>query len=191
MSQVRTTEHSPTPTMTATGTVTANQSDSSDSESTNQNDIRQEKLRFYRMKKQGEHTVKTILLQDKDTRTDSETFYLRMHLKVNVPFFAFYDGIILKRIVNCLKQREYKPGDMIIRKGDIGEEMYINIVGDVGIYLDEKLTSCAAVLRENKVFGESSLQTSEERTAFVIAHTKCTCLVLSKADFNEQVFHVE
>lgn len=41
--------------------------------------------------------------------------------------------------------------------------MYLLIDGEVGIYIEESLTNCIAVLKENKVFGERALETDDKR----------------------------
>ena len=93
-----------------------------------------------------------------EDRTQEQSFYLRMHLKSKVPFFANYIGTVLENICRVLKQRVYKKDQRIVRKGDYGEEMFVILTGEVGIYLDKNITNCAVTLKENQVFGEASLQ---------------------------------
>ena len=59
-----------------------------------------------------------------------------MHLKSKVPFFGNYLGSVLENICRVLKQREYSRGNVIVRKGDVGNEMYVILLGEVGVYLD-------------------------------------------------------
>ena len=44
-----------------------------------------------------------------------------------------------------------------MRKDDIGDEMFVILVGEVGIYLDNRMDHCVVALKENQVFGEQSL----------------------------------
>ena len=44
-----------------------------------------------------------------------------------------------------------------MRKGDIGTEMFVVLIGEVGVYFDDKLEHCILELNENKTFGERSL----------------------------------
>ena len=45
-----------------------------------------------------------------------------------------------------------------MRKDDYGDEMYVILVGEVGVYLDKRMETCAVLLKENQVFGEASLK---------------------------------
>lgn len=52
-----------------------------------------DKLKFTRMQKTKEMTVRGILLQSKTgDRSSLQEFFLRMHLSMNVQFFANYNG---------------------------------------------------------------------------------------------------
>ena len=98
-----------------------------------------EKLRFTRMQKMNEHKIKDILKISPDKRDSGQNFYLRMHLQQNVPFFANYSGETLANICNELHQRVYDKGECIFKKGDFGDELYVVMVGEVGVYVDEAL----------------------------------------------------
>ena len=54
-----------------------------------------------------------------------------------------------------------------MKKGDEGDCMYILITGEVGVYIDEEMKNCIAVLSVNKVFGERALETDDKRYIFV------------------------
>lgn len=143
------------------------------------------------MMKSGSYSVKQILKTEVHDRTENEKFFLRQHLKLNVPFFGNYEGSILNNICNQLHQRMYNKGEVIVRKGDVGNEMFVILVGEVGVYFDDDLKHCIVELNENKTFGDRSLQNEEVRSAHIVAHKVTVCLVLSKTDFYEQVFHIE
>lgn len=52
-----------------------------------------DKLKFTRMQKNKEMTVRSILMQCKNgDRSSQQEFFLRMHLSMNVQFFANYNG---------------------------------------------------------------------------------------------------
>ena len=69
--------------------------------------------------------------------------------------------------------------------------MFVIMIGSVGVYMDNELDNCVVELKANSTFGERSLQTTDRRSANVIAHKATVCLVLSKDDFYNQVFHIE
>ena len=100
-----------------------------------------------------------------------------------MPFFANYSGATLANICNQLHQRVYDKGEIIIKKGDFGDELYVVMVGAVGVYVDDNLQQCIVELTENKTYGERSIQQPEVRQANLLAHRVTVCLVLKKADF--------
>ncbi len=109
---------------------------------------------------------------------------MRMHLQVTVPFFANYSGKTLADICGQLHQKVYAKGEIIFKKGDYGEELYVFMVGEVGVYVDDDLEQCVVELTEGQTYGERSLQVPELRQATLKAHRVTVCLVLKKLDFH-------
>ena len=79
---------------------------------------------------------------------------------------------------------------LVIKKGDEGDCMYIIFSGEIGIYtgVNDFEDKCAAILKDNKVFGERAMETDENRVATVIAHAKTICLMLLKKDLKEIIY---
>ena len=50
----------------------------------------------------NEHKIKEILKVPTKERNSGQSFFLRMHLQQNVPFFANYGGSTLMNITNQL-----------------------------------------------------------------------------------------
>jgi CRP-like cAMP-binding protein len=86
------------------------------------------------------------------------------------------------QLAMVLKPDVFAPGDFIIRKGDVGQEMYFVVGGDVDVLDGDKVL---ATLGPGSNFGETSLLLSETRTASIRAKTYCDLFVLDKADFNK------
>jgi glucose-6-phosphate 1-dehydrogenase len=105
----------------------------------------------------------------------------------SVPLFQGGDPVFLRNLAMMLKPVVFSPGDAIIRKGDMGSEMYFICRGQVEI-LDEtgKLLN---TLGEGDFFGEMSLLFSRPRTASVRARATCDLFVLDRADFNGVLNH--
>ena len=99
-----------------------------------------------------------------------------------VPLFSACDAIFQHNIAMALKPEVYAPGDLIVRKGDIGREMYVLVNGEVEV-LDRDGTALAT-LGAGSFFGEISLLLSEPRTASVRAREYCDLFVLDQRDFN-------
>lgn len=66
-------------------------------------------------------------------------------------------------ICDQLHQRVYDKGEIIVKKGDFGDELIVVMVGEVGVYFDDALLQCVVELTENKTYGERSIQQPEVR----------------------------
>jgi glucose-6-phosphate 1-dehydrogenase len=99
-----------------------------------------------------------------------------------VPLFQECDAIFQHKLALVLKPIVAAPGEMIIRKGDTGNEMYFLVRGEVEVLgADGKVI---ATVGPGGFFGETSLLLSEPRNASIRATTQCDLFVLDKADFN-------
>ena len=92
---------------------------------------------------------------------------------------------LIKDLSSVLSQAIYLPGDFIILKGDIGEEMYFIAEGSVYILAADKRTVLNTLSR-GSYFGEMAIfLDSNKRTAYVQAETFCNILILSKRDVDK------
>jgi glutaminase len=90
---------------------------------------------------------------------------------------------MLARLEAVLEPRQYAPGEVIIRRGDRGDEVYLLMRGQVSVTLDlpnGQLTRLST-LSPGMTFGELALVDRSPRTADVRAHKAVECLVLSAA----------
>ena len=80
--------------------------------------------------------------------------------------------------------REYKKGDVIIREGDLGREMFIIKSGSVDVVKrdDDKLI-VLATLERGDFFGEMAILENVSRTAMVIARETTSLIVLNIGSF--------
>jgi glucose-6-phosphate 1-dehydrogenase len=99
-----------------------------------------------------------------------------------VPLFKDGDLLFLEQIILALRARQVAAGEAIIRKGDIGRELYLVARGEVDV-LDD-VGSVISVLKDGDIFGEIGVLLSKPRTANVRAKTSCDLFVLDKADFS-------
>ncbi len=81
----------------------------------------------------------------------------------------------------ALKPVVFQTGDLVIRKGEIGRELYLIAFGEVEVLDDSGHVT--ATLGEGDFFGEISLLTSAPRNATVRAKSYCDCFVLDKSEF--------
>jgi glucose-6-phosphate 1-dehydrogenase len=98
-----------------------------------------------------------------------------------VPLFQECDSVFLHSLAMMLRPIVYSPGEYIIRKGDMGREMYFICRGQVEVL--DGAGKLLNTLDEGNFFGETSLLLSQPRTASIRAATSCNLFVLDKSDF--------
>jgi glucose-6-phosphate 1-dehydrogenase len=99
-----------------------------------------------------------------------------------VPLFRGGDPLFLSQVGTALRPRAVSAGEIIIKKGDPGSEMYLICRGEVEVL--DRAGKVLAMLRDGDCFGEIALILPEPRTANVRAKTLCDLFVLDKADFS-------
>ena len=95
----------------------------------------------------------------------------------------------LEKIVSKLKEKKVKAGDLIVKEGDIGDEVYIIKQGSVRVLKNTLENDTYTVItlssNENIFFGELALVDNDTRSASVMAETECDLLVFSRDSFNK------
>jgi glucose-6-phosphate 1-dehydrogenase len=99
-----------------------------------------------------------------------------------VPLFKDGDMLFLEQVIMALRSQQVARGELIIKKGDIGRELYLLARGEVEVLDDAG--KVIKVLRDGDVFGEIGVLMSTPRTASVRAKTGCDLFVLEKSDFS-------
>jgi len=99
-----------------------------------------------------------------------------------VPFLAGADPVCLHNLSLMLQPLACAAGEVLVREGEVGTEMYVVGRGRVEVFdrAGKVLTTCG----EGDVFGELSLLHHRPRAASVRAVTPCDLFVLHKADFD-------
>lgn len=80
-------------------------------------------------------------------------------------FFKTFDEESVKEILNVLQLAEYPPGELILRKGEPGKNLYIVGSGKVEVLAEDGVR--IAVLGKGEVFGEMSLISGDPVAATV------------------------
>jgi glucose-6-phosphate 1-dehydrogenase len=99
-----------------------------------------------------------------------------------VPLFKDGDMLFLEAVIMALRSKQVSSGELVIRKGDVGRELYLIARGEVEV-LDD-VENVIKVLRDGDIFGEMGLLMSTPRTANVRARTSCDLFVLDQASFS-------
>jgi glucose-6-phosphate 1-dehydrogenase len=100
-----------------------------------------------------------------------------------VPLFQGSKPVFLQNLAMMLRPVAYPADSFIIRKGDIGREMYVICRGQVEVL--DGAGKRLATLGDGDFFGELSLLRSEPRSASIRAVTDCDLFVLEQRDFND------
>ena len=87
----------------------------------------------YRCMHHNESTYRSLL--------DGLSLNLSLELKLfmyrkmirEAPFFQGFPKTALHELVHCFQEAVYSPGDLIIRKGAIGEEMFFIVKGTIEV----------------------------------------------------------
>ena len=98
-----------------------------------------------------------------------------------VPLFKGVEDIFVRQLVKFVTLDFYMPDEYIIRKDDVGKEMFFIQRGVCHVLADDELTPLFT-LPTGSFFGEIALVLSERRSASVAAGTACDILVLHRRD---------
>lgn len=102
---------------------------------------------------------------------------------VRLPLFQDIPEQDLSVILKTGEVQVFPPGEIILRQGDLGSEMYILLTGQVEV--DRRLGGhgprfLRLVLEAGEFFGEMGLLEAKARTATVVAIEHTECLVLNR-----------
>jgi len=88
----------------------------------------------------------------------------------------------LLRVMQAAEIREYRAGDIIMREGDKGDELFIVLTGKVSVVRGE---ATLAHLGPGEHVGEMALVRAVPRSASVIAEVPAELVVIKRSDFFE------
>jgi glucose-6-phosphate 1-dehydrogenase len=100
-----------------------------------------------------------------------------------IPLFASMSPVFLNKLAMILKPAQVSAGDLIVRKGDFGEVMYVICRGQAEAA--DETGKLLMTLDEGNYFGELSLLETRPRSATVRAVTHCDLFTLHKTDFDK------
>jgi CRP-like cAMP-binding protein len=99
----------------------------------------------------------------------------------DIDFLALLDAPSLHSLAEQAQKRVYLPGELVVREGEPGEELFVVMEGeaDVLIKTGEQSTHVATI-KKGQFFGEMSLLTGAPRSATVQANSQLTVAVVGK-----------
>ena len=114
-------------------------------------------------------------------------FTVTWQLLVDVPFFQQLMAPRIADLVRVLRPRFAQTDEIIVRKGDEGDSMFIIASGEAEVELGAGHEPI--ILGPGQFFGELALIERTTRTATVRAIDECKLLELSGKDFHELMRH--
>lgn len=96
-------------------------------------------------------------------------------------FFRGAPGGFLRRLLQEMVEATFCPGDVVIRCGDIGDQMYFVVKGRLDV-LSAMGVSIGKIC-ENQYFGEIALMISTPRQVSIRAATYCLLALINRATF--------
>ena len=100
----------------------------------------------------------------------------------NISIFESLDKISKYNVAQKLKKKEFPANTKIIKKGEVGDTLYI---------IKEGIVSCRIGVKEirklsnNEYFGQNAILVEVKRGADIITLQKCICYEISKNDLKE------
>lgn len=127
-----------------------------------------------------------INAQSEARQLESE-FLIRRDALMHVDFLSALPNEALQKLAELSETRLYGPGEIVIRQGEAGNELFVIRKGAVEViaHASEQKDVVVARLEESKFFGEMSLMTGAERTATVRALEPCEMIVVGKTAFQQ------
>ena len=111
---------------------------------------------------------------------------LDLYLKAitSVPMFANKDANFTRLLSTVMQPMTVREGEYIVRKGEIGEEMFFLFQGQVDV-VSEDARVVFASMHSGSFFGEISLLFRCPRTASIRAAVNCDLFTLTKAHLDK------
>lgn len=134
----------------------------------------------------GKDNITTVVVRVGDGQGGDPAQAKRLALKrdvlANMPLFSRLSERELLRVMQAVQVREFKDGDVIIREGDKGDELFIVLEGKVRVSRGEQTLTH---LGPGEHVGEMALIRSVPRSANVTAVGPAELIAIRRADFFE------
>lgn len=104
----------------------------------------------------------------------------------NHPYFSYLIETEQKEFASIFSVESFKKDELIFKKGDLGDRLFIVKEGMVRIFIvDRDNEETIAIMKQGDIFGELSLYDTQPRSAFASALTSTTLLAISREKFDE------
>ena len=112
----------------------------------------------------------------------------RIEALKRLPLLAGASPAGLAEIAEKVTEKEFQPGEVLVRQGELGNSVYFIVSGRCEVRRGTKgVEHVLAILKEGNFFGEIAVLDPDPRTATVAALEPVKTLVLSAWEFREAV----
>ena len=103
-----------------------------------------------------------------------------------------FEGLTVSELAavgSVTEEVQFQPGEVVIKRGEMGETMYLLIKGEVSVHIGDTSGNEIEVdrIKAGDYFGEMALFEDVPRSATIRTETESRLLVLHKQEFNEIV----
>ncbi|MBI2391397.1 MAG: Stp1/IreP family PP2C-type Ser/Thr phosphatase [Deltaproteobacteria bacterium] len=133
----------------------------------------------------GKDNVTTILVRVEGSEADkarARRLAQKREILAKMQLFSRLTERELLRVMQAAEIREYRAGDVIMREGDKGDELFIVLSGKVAVVRGE---ATLAHLGPGEHVGEMALIRAVPRSASVMAEVPSEMVVIKRSDFFE------
>ncbi len=130
-----------------------------------------------------EHNKTDISIHESSDAILSDELNSMMHLVSGFAFFKSIDQNSLDKVVQFFRLKTFAPGDIIMRKGEIGGNFFIIASGSVNVINEGGIA--ISTLSKGDVFGEMSLICNEKVSATIQVKDAASILYLDRNNFIE------
>ena len=107
-----------------------------------------------------------------------------------IPLLETMDDYERTQVAECFRDAEFKAGDIIIKEGDEGKNMYFLLSGQA--FAQKELVPGEGpkevkAYQEGDYFGELALLSNKPRAASVLARVDCTCVSMDRHSFKRMI----
>lgn len=101
-------------------------------------------------------------------------------------YFSIFNDAERKEFLNAVEVKQFEKDEIIFKRGDLGDRLYIVKDGLVRIYIDDKdMEETIALMKQGDLFGELALYDNHQRSANAAVLTSATILIFTLAKFEE------
>ena len=105
-----------------------------------------------------------------------------------IPLFAGLSPADLLRVADIAEERPYADGETIAEEGEIGEELYIILSGDVRVVRHEDGAAVEVARRQaGDVVGEMSIISRAPRVASLVAEGDVRTITIGRREFESMI----